>query len=56
MQRRAMLLLVLLLVLAVFFTTATREPLSAIKAKQKAQTETLNNLDEIVNSKDPENR
>jgi hypothetical protein len=56
MQRRAMLLLILLLVLAVFYTTAILQPMSAIKAKQKAQTETLNNLDEIVNSKDPENR
>ncbi len=50
MHRRAILLLVLLLVLAVFYSTVVRQSMPDIKARQKAQTEMLNNLDERGNS------
>jgi hypothetical protein len=48
MQRRAFLLLVLLAVMAAFYASIARQSVPAISASQKAQTESLNQLDERV--------
>ena len=48
MQRRVILLFVLFLFTAVFYSTVIRQNLPDIKAKQRAQTEMLNSLDEQV--------
>ena len=48
MQTRVILLFVLVLVLALFYNTVTRQNMPNIEAKQKVQTEMLNNLDERV--------
>ena len=46
MQIRVILLFVLLLVVTLFYSTVTRQNMPNIGAKQKAQTEIMNNLDE----------
>lgn len=48
MQRRAFLLLVLLLSLALFYFSVARQSMPKITAKQKEQTELLEQLDERV--------
>jgi hypothetical protein len=46
MQRRPILLLILFVVLAVFYTYGFKQSVPDIRAKQKAQLEQLNHLDE----------
>jgi hypothetical protein len=48
MQIRVILLFVLFLVVTLFYSTVTRQNMPNIGAKQKAQTEMMNNLDERV--------
>lgn len=48
MQRRLILLFVLFLVMALFYRAVIRQNMPEIKAKQAAQTQMLNNLDERV--------
>ena len=44
MQRRGILLFILFLVVAWFYTVVVSQSMPDIKAKQRAQTEMLNNL------------
>jgi len=46
MQRRVLLLFVLFLVLAAFYATLTRQSMSDIASRQRAQTEAINQLEE----------
>ncbi len=46
MSRRMILLFVLFLVVALFYSVVIQQVMPNIKAKQKAQTEMMNNLDE----------
>ena len=46
MHRRAILLFVLFLVMSLFYNSVIRQNMPNIQAKQAAQTEMLNNLDE----------
>ena len=48
MHTRVILMFVLFLVVTLFYSTVTRQNMSGIGAKQKAQTEMMNNLDERV--------
>ncbi len=48
MQTRVILLFVLFLVVALFYDSVTRQNMPNIEAKQKVQTEMMNNLDERV--------
>jgi hypothetical protein len=51
MQTRVILLFLFFLVVALFYNTVTRQNMPNIEAKQKVQTEMLNNLDERVLSR-----
>ncbi len=46
MRKRVILLFVLFLVLTLFYSAGIRQSMPNMNAKQKAQTEMLNNLDE----------
>lgn len=56
MQRRMILLFVLFVVLAALYATVTRQNMPGIQARQKAQTETLNHLDEVALGRKAEDR
>ncbi len=51
MQRRVFLLFTLFVVLAAFYASVTREGVPVITARQQAQTERFNHLDETVLAK-----
>jgi len=53
MHRRAILMFILFLVVALFYNSVIQQNMPDIQAKQKAQTEMLNNLDGRVYSGTP---